>query len=497
MSRRLDSLVKFDLFLKSKKGLGIIVLLILFYNTGLYNWSNQNRFLSEEVRRDAAGFSPDKAYKFSYFYFYTGDFPLATLNNDLEYSKEGAGKEISKRGEDLIMEYMHWSRLGENARIFAYLPNAYLSGSPKNPTIKLFNTIAFVFGLVLLFFGFWKIKKSMLGLIILILVNTTSFYLYEVYSHENIFGLMASVFFMILGLNVFILFNGSSNYLKISFTAIFSAALLGFFTEFRNEISVVLVSLLLIYVLSNSLKVITKIILVVTILFFFNSTKSYIRNYFNNKFEKTIQLVRLNGGHTYTGPKISGHNFWHPVFCGLGDFDEKYGYEWNDLKAYKYAIPILNKEYGMNIHYSGRYHTDDYYDEAKLYYKKPDEIANYEEVVKKKVFSDIKDDPLWFLKILFKRIFKTLTVTIPYSNIGLLIFPLLYYLYMRKKWNFIKLIIVSLPLSATSIIIYSGRGSTYNSVFVYFVLAIILSQLFEYFYKELNVKITEDKSLEK
>ena len=27
---------------------------------------------------------------------------------------------------------------------------------------------------------------------------------------------------------------------------------------------------------------------------------------------------------------VAGHAFWYPVFCGLGDFDTKYGYEWND-----------------------------------------------------------------------------------------------------------------------------------------------------------------------
>jgi len=208
----------------------------------------------------------------------------------------------------------------------------------------------------------------------------------------------------------------------------------------------------------------------------FNLSKKLIRNHFELKFEEASELVRLNKGHVYKGAKISGHNFWHPVFCGLGDYDTKYGYEWNDKKAYAYAIPILQREYNMNISYSGKYHTDDYYDADSLYYKKPEELMNYEKVVKAKVVSDIKNDPMWYVTILIKRVFKTLTTTIPLPYVGWLIFPLTFYLFKKKKWSLLKLILVSLPLSATSIMVYSGKGSTYNSVFVYFIMAIILTE---------------------
>ncbi len=470
---------QFNSFLKLAKGLRIILIAIVLVNVLLYVKSNHKPFVSSQVRADAAGFSPDKAYKFTYFYFYTGQFPLATLNTDLVYSEEGAKQEINTRGKDLIMEYLHWSRLGESARIWAYLPNAYLRGSPEQPSIKLFNSILFVIGLTTLFFGFWKIKKPLLGLGLVLMINFTPFFLYEIYSHENVFGLMGSIFFMILGLNVQVLFSKTLTYFKLGFIAVISGAIVGLFSEFRNEISVVIVSLLLIYILSQQLKIIHKIVFVIVIIFSFNSSKGFIRDFFNLKFEKTSQLVSLNKGHVYNGAKISGHNFWHPVFCGLGDFDTKYGYEWNDIKAYDYAIPVLNRKYKMKISYSRRYHTDDYYDEAKLYYKKPEELPYYEEVVKEKVLSDIKNDPVWYIEIIVKRIFRTLTKTIPVSYIGLLLFPLVYILVRRKLWDWIKILVVSLPLSATSIIVHSGRGTTYNSVFVYFIIAIIIMLIYD------------------
>jgi len=489
MSSLMNIIVHFETFLKDKKGLLVMLLALVLLNTGFYIKSNHGNYTPTQFRKHAAGFSPDKAYKFAYFFYYTGGFPLATLNNDLEYSEEGAKKEISNRGQDLIMEYQHWSRLGEHARILAYLPNAYLDGSPKKPSIKLFNAMVFTIGLVLLFFGFWSIRKPFLGLLLCAMINFTPFFIYEIYYHQNIFGLLASVFFIILGLNIYVLFQKSIDYFKLGCIAIISGIIIGFFSEFRNEISIVIVSLIGVYLLSKHIKFIPKIILVITVIFFFNSCKKYIRNEFNLKFEKTSHLVGLQGGHVYNGAKITGHNFWHPLYCGLGDFDTKYGYEWNDVKTYNYALPILNQKYNMGIQYSpGRYRTDDYYDEHRLYYKKPEELPHYEEVVREKVLSDIKKDPLWYATIIVRRIYRTLTWTIPKSKIGLLLFPLVYFLYRRKDWDWIKLIVVSLPLSATSIIVYSGSGTTYNSLFVYFVIVIILDQLFRYLKEKVNVE---------
>src|SRR5262249_12296218 len=63
--------------------------------------------------------------------------------------------------------------------------------------------------------------------------------------------------------------------------------------------------------------------------------------YLDRKYDQANQAVRSAGGHPYEGPRHDAHVFWHAVWCGLGDFDTKYGYQWNDLAAYAYAEPIL------------------------------------------------------------------------------------------------------------------------------------------------------------
>jgi len=464
-------------FLETKKGILIVILSIIIINTGFYNFSNYNSFPSSQRRGDASGFSFSYAKQFVYFHYYTGDFPLATLNENLQFSEEDARKEISENGHSLIMEYKHWSRLGENARIWAFLPNSIIKGSPENPSIKLFNALVFTLSIIILYLGFWRLKKVLFGLCLALLINITPFYLFETYTNQNIFGLLGATFFIILGLNVYSLFKREKTYLNIILIGI-SGAIIGLFSEFRNEISIVILSLVLISLFSKQKNFLVKVIIASIGLGSFFLTKSAIGSYFQQQFKNTITLVEKAGGHPYKWATISGHRTWHPIFCGLGDFDTKYGFEWNDKVAYRYALPILKDKYGMNIDYSDKYHLDNYYDESKLYYIKFDEIDEYEQVVKDKVLSHIKSDPTWYINIIAKRIIRTMTTTIPVPYVGWGLLFLGYYFVRKKNWSHLYLLIVSLPLSATSIIIYSGKGATYNSVFVYFVIVSIIMVLY-------------------
>ncbi len=462
--------LRIEAYLAKKKALLLVILGIVLLNAAYYNLTRYKAIPAIQCRKDASGFSYAKAKEFIYFYYYTRDFPLASLNKNPEFSKEAAHREIREQGKNLIMEYQHWSRLGENARIWAFLPNALMKGNPENPSIKLFNALTFTLSLIILYLGFWQLKKTLFGLVLILMINTTPFFLYETYSHQNIFGLLAAAFFMILGLNVYALFKKRKTYLNVLFIAL-SGIIIGLVSEFRNEFSIVILSLIFIGLLVKESKVAIKIILATIALGSFFASKSVIRTYFNNKFDSTLTLVEQAGGHPYRGGTISGHKVWHPIFCGLGDFDQKYGFECNDKVAYAYAVPLLQEEHGMDIKYSGKYHLDNYYDESKLYYIKFDEIPEYEQIIKEKVLYHIKSDPFWYIRILLKRILRTLSITIPIPFAGWGLIFLVYFFVKTKQWSHLNLLVVTMPLSATSIVVYAAEGSTYNSVFVYFVLA--------------------------
>ncbi len=436
---------------------------------------------SLQARKDASGFEHQYASKFFYFYYYTGYFPLATLDTNLTYSKTAANHEMNEDGKDLIMEYKHWSRLGEHARILCYMPGGIVKSSAEAPSVRLFNAIFFLLGLMCLYRGFYKVHKPLIGLLLCISILLTPYFHYEVFQNENIFALPASVFFMISGLLLPFLFRETKLNFRTIIVLFLSCAIIAFCSEIRNEISVVFLSTVLILILSSYIQWGNKIILISFAVIFFMGTKKTIQAYFEHQFQRTKQLVSSKDGHVYNGKKISGHKFWHPVFCGLGDYDTRYGYMWSDTVAYDYAVPVLNTRYGLNLKYSGKLYTDNYYDSAKLYYIKFDEIPQYENVVKEKVIGDIKNDPLWYAGILLKRFVRICTTTLPFPFLGFITCAGLLLFSAKRRWMYIKLIMITLPLSVTSFVIYSGKGATYNSLFGYFILAILLYEALKLF----------------
>ncbi len=471
------------LFKKKKKVLFIGILIILSFNTLLYILTSNYDITKIQSREHTTGFSHDKGQYFFYFYFYTGNFPLATLNKSLKYSKDDALKEIASNGNDLIMEYKHWSRMGENLRIIAYYPNAIIRCSPENPSMKLFNAIIFILGLILVFSSFVKINKPLLGIILVTIINLTPFFIYEIYQNENILALLASVFIIILGLNLKLIFNKKIKLLKLIIIAIITGLIIGLTSEIRGETIILIVSAILIYLFSRSFNFYLKILTLFLLVSSFYFTKIGIKNYFENNFKETYQLVKENKGHVYDGKRIEQHLFWHPIYCGLGDFDNKYNYEWQDRVAFKYALPILKEKYNLDFKYSGDLCLDDYYDKDSLYYKYLADFSEYEEVIKTKVLSDIKSDPLWYFTIIFKRIINILSNTLPFYILGWFFLILVYFLFKFRQINLLKLLVVSLPLSFTPLFIYSGSNATFNSFFPFLTITIIIGLGFEYFFQ--------------
>lgn len=459
----------------------LIVCLIFISTSVIYEFSFHTKFPTFQKRKDASGFSINKAKHFSYFHYYNNLFPLATLDTNLIYSKDGANYLINNRGENLIMEYEHWSRLGENARIFAFLPNSIIRGSPKKPSIKLFNHLVFTLCLIMCFLGFSYANKNTLGILLVFLTLITPYFWHEVYQSQNIFGILIPLFLGLIGLNSYFLFYPKTRVIPFILTPLLSGILIGFFSEIRGEIIILFGSLLLIYILGKNIKLAYKTIAIITLALSLFGTKKSIVSYFDYKFKEAYSIVKSKGGHVYDGNRINAHKFWHPIFCGLGDFDDKYNYKWNDRVAYKYAIPILKTKYGMNITYSGKLHLDEFYDDANVYYKKFDEIDEYEEVVKNKVLKDIKNDPIWYISILIKRINRVLIETLPFHWIGWLSLPFIFLLFKQKKWSYLKLIFIGLPLSFTPIFIYSGGFSTHNTVIGIIIIALIINLLLKRF----------------
>lgn len=451
--------------------IGVVIVHSLFY-------AFSGRIPGWQRRVGVSGFSYDKAHHFLYFYYYMGLFPVFSLE-EKEYSRQGAQRLLKERGESLRMEYRHWARLGENARIVCFWPNALIKNSPQQPSLKLFNTVFFILGLLSVIIGFSRVKTPLVGFFFAAIVSVTPFFLFEVYRNRNIFGLMASVLMILLGLHVRTIFDYKLS--RWSFLLpVVSGLLIGFSSEIRGEIMPLLLSCLTAYLFSRQLKLPLKLLFILLLLLSFSGVRQGIRVYFDFKFDQAYKVVKQQGGHPYVGRRIDGHIVWHPVFCGLGDFDGKYGYRWDDRAAYRYALPVLKERYGLDLKYNGGYHLDEYYDKDRLYYKKFDEIPEYEQVIKEKVLHDIFNDPLWYGTILCKRLLRILTRTAPLPFLGLLIFPFLFIVFKFRAWRLFKLFLFSLPLCLSSFLIYSGDSSTFGSLYQVVALSFLLSWTLEY-----------------
>ncbi len=450
---------------------------VIALNVLLYAATEHIEIPSLFGRQDASGLSHDKAQKFVYFFYHLGAFPLTTQQSELIDSEAGAQQSIIDHGEELMTEWKHWARYGEHARIWAYMPHAFVYKDRLKPSVKLFNAFIFLTGLLCCLLGFSKINRLFLGIGLVGIINLSPFFIYEIYSNENIFGLACSIFLILLGTHLFLWKNKSIT--SLHFIIIFiGATLCAVLSEMRNSFSVVLLSQLIFIACIPKLNWRGKFFLLIFGLCVFWGFRKTIAYYFKNKQVVTEQLVERHGGHVYSGHSTGGHGIWHPIFCGLGDFDKKYGYTWRDQTAYAYSIPHL-QNLGYDFDYEDGLHTGTYYDGSKLFYRKFEEIPEYEAIIKNKVIMDIASDPLWYMLILLKRLIAICSFSLPIPFIGWFIIYL-FYKFAREKNRFgIVLLLTSLPLSLNALLIYAGQGATFNGVFGYVVFAFLLESFWK------------------
>jgi len=466
-----------------------VILIIGWQLTFLF----QRNYITDEFKRyDATGFNHNIGKEFFYFYYYEGLFPIVTNYQPLVYSKLGADNILNNHGDSLLMEKNHWYRYGEHCRILCYLPQAFITGSAQSPSLLPFNVIVFIMSLIFLYLAFWRNNQPLIGMFSVLLFGSSPFLLFETYKNENIFGLMIAVLLISLALNLRFFTKPIHKWYQIAFPII-TAVVIATASNMRAEIKIVLVCVIFIYLTAPKTNLNIRIIFSIILVLAFLLTNACWRFYFDKKFEKTYEVVCAKGGNPFNGLKVKTHPFWHPVYCGLGDFDTHFGYNWDDeTKTYRYAVPKLREIYNINVSMPDTYSLslNEFYDKKKRYYRKLEEIPEYEKVVRQKVMMDIKNNPLWYAEIIAKRIRYVFTINspialslgrhfiiIPFS--GLLLLPFILILWKKKQWFYLKLLIFSLPLATTSIIIYAKKNTTFNSCFHLFLAALVLSWIIE------------------
>jgi hypothetical protein len=405
-----------------------------------------------------------------------------------KFDRDSAQEFLAYGGKSLQMEYFHWSRLGENARIWAFMPDAWISGTAKYPSLHTFNALVFILGLLSCFWGFLQIGYGLAGFLACMIISFSPLYLYEIHLNQNILGMVGSATLLLLGLHLRFL-SAKPMQFGAHLIPLVSGLFIGFFTEIRGESKILLASCILVYILCPNLRWKQKSASILIVLVVFLGSQKSIRNYFNIKFEQAKQIVTNLGGNPYMGARIEEHLFWHCFFIGAGDFDQKYGIVWNDSFAYQMALPIMKQKY----QFRGKYlpplvHLNEFYDAQKKYYIKFDELPEYQAVIKELALEAIFSDPIWYSQIIFRRIKQILSVTTPFHYLGWFIFPFLFWAVRKKEKALLIAVFFSLPPSASSLLIYSKGNMTYQSLFPEIITGILMSQLLKWVWGKMDFK---------
>ena len=418
-------------------------------------------------------------------------YPVASLAVPADDSKEGARRHIVQDGSRLIMDSRWTFRAGDRGKIFLFYPDALIRGTTRNLSVRPFHQLLFITGLCALFFAFWWVRQPLLGVLLVLFLGSNPFQVYEVYVNENIFGLSISTVIWILAFHIPLMGRRAPpRYMWVVpfLTGMFLATV----RTIRPDPTTIILSAGATFLLLTGVSWRRRVALVGLLVVSFGVTAAAWNAYFTAKFERARQVVVEAGGYPYPGPVWLYHSIWHPIWCGLGDFDKKNGYVWEDRTAYSYALPILQEKYHVDVPVlqPGHYFLDAYWDEAKVYAKLPEELPHYADVLREKILRDISNDPQWYTGIIGNRIWRILSQTTPVQiairpwRLTLpmhgLVFPLLLgVLIASRNWMFCKLICFSLPLSFTSLVIYSGQGTPYYSCYHLFTAAVLLVLLLQ------------------
>ena len=453
--------------------------------------------------------------KFVYFLYYTNSFPIASVKNglndafyftrtsvpqkpnSLEYSLQAAQRVLKDEGETLVMEWGHTIRSGQLLSTYMYLPDAWRLGSPQYAEVRMTHGALFIAGLASVYLMSWWVGLPVFGAVFVLLVGSNPFQLYEAYRHENVFSWPITALCFMLALALPLLVKKRISIVYGAGAAIVAGAFAATLTQIRPEPIMLLGGVAFALLTAASFTWRARLLLVVLLLVTTGLSLRAWDWYFDRKFEQAARVVADSGGHVLSGTRDHYHAFWHPIWCGLSDFDTVHGYAWSDSAALAYAQPILKARYGQELPWwwgvKGKEEhdrtADDYVDAARTYYRIPFQTPHYDDVMRDKVVGDILSDPLWYAGILGRRVVRLLTETtrpqvtlstrtmLPLAFSGVLVLPLVLVAAFFRRWNDLKILVFSCAVSLPGLLVFSGRGVTNYSVYHVCALALLVSAL--------------------
>lgn len=425
----------------------------------------------------SSGLLTDLRY-FFYFYYHLGLFPVgAKTVEQAGPSRQNALDFVERRGRELRMDFgetLNTPRFGDYGKLFTLWPDALLRGDPARATPRPFNQLLFISALVAVWWAFWRECRALLGTLIVALVGSNPFQLLETYLRPNIFSIPISVALLALAAHLPYLSGRRGIDRRAWVTALVAGVVLATLREIRTEAAIIGLAVAATY-LTVRAPWPRRLALVLVLVVAGGVTGQAWKRYWSQGFERSARFVTEAGGIAYPGRHSFNHALWHAVHCGLGDFGADKGFVWDDREAFRWATthdPVTNP-WPLPYHYRDGYYLEETYD--GVHRIAPTDLPEYNRLVRERVTSVVREDPLWYAGILARRVGAILGGATPATlsvgvaqlrlpGVGWLLVPILLLLLVQRRSFEARLVLFMLPLSAVALMVYSGRGMTHYGI---------------------------------
>jgi hypothetical protein len=415
---------------------------------------------------------------FFYYLYYLNLYPLAPTPMPHVDSHDEAERVLRASPKTFVQDIGSTFRSGDRYRTYLYFVDAWRHHNALTPSLKPTHALAFTIALAVLYTAFWTMRRTGAGALLVVLFGSNPFQLHTIYREENVFSWAGTLLVLALALHLPLIVEKPTRVQRYKWIcALLTGALFAAARNVRGEATVLLLAPVAVYLTVSAMKWHLRLGLVFALAVSFQSVTTLSNRYMDYKVNESATTLGRFGGTPFEGPIAHFHEFWHVIFCGLGDFDKTHGYEWNDAQAYRFAAPELSKRNGgIEVQINNAQKRS--YDGGGRYPIYIFEIPHYDEIIREKVIGDIKSEPGWFVHILRLRFTRTMASPVPvgitlwnhsfYLSGGLLTWgcvPLAIWLAVKKRWPYLKMLLFAVPLTFAPVMIYSGGGMTNYSSF--------------------------------
>jgi len=392
----------------------VSLLILIFLIIYIFSWQFQiglsDRFSGDYYKYGihhscGASFS-DPEHFFSYGIYYWGLFPAFPDRDALPrkfdhdswfYSKDGAMEILDKHGYALRMDINGTFRMGNVMNLWLPALSAVFKGTVRDVNFIPFNAAYFILSLLVILCAFWIYGRGLMGLVLVLVLGSYQFQLYSAHMQDNIFSYMISTMIIATGLFMPLIFDVKIKSRTLYILCVLNGAWIGIAHLMRADCLSAFLPSVLVILIYKHVDYKQKAGMVIAFFFAYYAVSSIFQSFFDYKYNEAFGIVKEKGGNTFKGHRLKNHMFWHTIWCGMHDFDEKYKHNWSDFVAEYNAKKMLKKRYGIDVGKLTYHHKPvDYY--------LPSRVPEYDSAMRDLVFEDIGKDPVWYLDILFKRL---------------------------------------------------------------------------------------------